>query len=148
MYNEKEYQKQYRKDNKERLALNKKEWREKNKEILKEKAKIYQKENREKLTELNRLWKKNNPDKTSILYRRYNLKKKYGISLEDYENLSKSQNNQCAICYKEEKLVVDHNHTTGKVRGLLCNDCNRNLIAQREDPEIFRRAADYLEKVT
>lgn len=42
--------------------------------------------------------------------------------------------------------MVDHNHDTGEVRGLLCNDCNRNLIAQRNDPEIFLRAAEYVRK--
>jgi|SRR5665213_1376959 len=52
------------------------------------------------------------------------LKLKYNLTSDDMHNLLKKQNNKCAICQKKTKLVVDHDHKTGKVRGLLCKKCN------------------------
>ena len=51
---------------------------------------------------------------------------------------------QCVICGHEEKLVVDHDHITGKVRGMLCNHCNRGLGHFRDDPMLLEFAAQYL----
>jgi len=56
----------------------------------------------------------------------------------------KSTVKQCVICGVEEKLVVDHNHKTGKIRGLLCNHCNRGLGHFRDDPTLLEFAAQYL----
>lgn len=58
-----------------------------------------------------------------IRMRRYN----YDLSQDEYVAMLERQNYQCAICHQEVKLVVDHNHDTGKVRGLLCNICNLGL---------------------
>lgn len=59
------------------------------------------------------------------------LKKRYGITVEQYDLLLKSQKGVCAICggnnLDEKRLSVDHDHNTGEVRGLLCNTCNRKL---------------------
>jgi hypothetical protein len=55
------------------------------------------------------------------------LKRKYDITIEDYQKLIGLQNKKCAICNQEKSLVVDHSHTTGVVRGLLCNHCNLAL---------------------
>src|SRR5882672_1412366 len=66
-----------------------------------------------------------------------NLKWWYGISLEDYNYILNHQNNRCAICKKlpepYKSLYVDHNHTTNKVRGLLCSNCNTALGFLKED---------------
>ena len=80
------------------------------------------------------------------------LKRKFGITLEQYKKLFKEQNGVCAICGKEEKiknrsLAVDHNHKTGKIRGLLCNRCNHHLLSgANEDVNILQLAINYLNK--
>ncbi len=76
------------------------------------------------------------------------LKVKYGINLADYERMLNSQNGVCAICGKapESRLVVDHNHETGKIRGLLCSHCNRGLGCFGDTPINMRLAASYVEK--
>jgi hypothetical protein len=77
------------------------------------------------------------------------LKERYNMSLEQYEDLLRAQDGKCKICkilaiYQRVKLVVDHCHTTGKVRGLLCNACNRMLGYGRDNPDILRRGIEYL----
>ena len=73
------------------------------------------------------------------------LKRKYGISLEDYESMFTSQAGQCKICKTgEEDLVVDHCHETGRVRGLLCNSCNWGLGHFKDSVESLIIAKEYL----
>ncbi len=83
----------------------------------------------------------------SSLYRRsYHLSSKYdGMTIEQYEELLKQQGNCCAICHKPAKrLHVDHNHTTGKVRGLLCRPCNTGIGLLDESPSTLLSAVKYL----
>lgn len=98
----------------------------------------------------------NNPEKRKRLYRKHNLKSKYGLTIEDIEIMLKNQNYKCAICGKEiflhgasmdnNKIArVDHNHETGKVRGLLCNDCNRGIGLLKDNPLFLANAIKYLE---
>lgn len=85
----------------------------------------------------------------------WRLQYKYGITPDDYQAMLDSQNGGCAICgitqtqvWKEgwnHPLEVDHDHDTGKVRGLLCSSCNVSLGRFKHDPALLRRAADYLE---
>ena len=76
-----------------------------------------------------------------------NLRKKYGMSLEDFENMRREQGWACAICdmvvESESQLCVDHDHETGAVRSLLCFSCNGKLGAI-EDAEWRIRAEAYL----
>jgi Recombination endonuclease VII len=80
--------------------------------------------------------------------RRRRLKRKYGISLEEYERLLALQNGACAICLlkSDRMLHVDHCHKTGRVRGLLCVKCNTGLGCYNDDPSLMRRGAAYLER--
>lgn len=77
----------------------------------------------------------------------YKLKHNYDLTIEEYNVMLKEQNNLCLIC-KEIliKPVVDHCHTTGKVRGLLCGTCNSGIGMLKDDPEIVLRAYDYLKE--
>lgn len=91
---------------------------------------------------------------TREIQRRSNLKRHYGISIEEYESIAISQDGRCAICRCPPKrvkrravayrLCVDHDHATGRVRGLLCNDCNRALGLLGDDPHVLLRAVGYL----
>ena len=81
------------------------------------------------------------------------LQRNYGISFADYNGLLKKQGGKCAICGGEGflmkachriKLVVDHDHATGKVRGLLCHNCNRALGLLHDNPVTINNALEYL----
>lgn len=73
------------------------------------------------------------------------LKTKYGISNTDYEAMYTRQEGKCWICHKELKVLnVDHDHTTGAVRGLLCNSCNRMIGFAEESFDILVSAIAYL----
>lgn len=80
---------------------------------------------------------------------RWNLKRYYGIEIEDYERMLVEQNSCCKICGKHnsefsKRLNVDHDHETGKVRGLLCIKCNRGIGLLQDSPVILQRALEYL----
>jgi len=71
---------------------------------------------------------------------------KYRISPAEHAELLEKQHGGCAICGLVVKLCVDHNHKTGKVRGLLCPACNRGLGAFRDSTYALRAAVTYLEQ--
>lgn len=84
-----------------------------------------------------------NPDRI----RSMDLKAKYGMTIADYKAMLARQEGRCAICgTAEEKLVVDHNHKTGKVRELLCHLCNAMIGCARENLGILANAITYLEQ--
>lgn len=99
----------------------------------------------------NALWHKKSKENKLHIGRKYNYKTKYGISLEKYEELLVAQNHKCAICGKDEvevpkkRLCVDHCHTTGKVRGLLCHYCNIAIGHMFDSTENLNKAVQYLE---
>lgn len=74
------------------------------------------------------------------------LKSKYGITIEDYYQMVDNQNSKCLICKNEYPLYVDHNHTTHKVRGLLCSDCNSGIGLLKEDENILLSAIKYIKE--
>jgi hypothetical protein len=88
--------------------------------------------------------------------KRYQLRTMYGITWEDFLSVLQYQNYSCAICKRELKPVgnnseknsvgcVDHDHTSGKLRGILCSDCNTGLGSFKEDVESLKQAVRYLE---
>ena len=84
--------------------------------------------------------------------RRTHLKRMYNITLEEYEEMSIKQNHKCAICgspemnNKNKVLCVDHNHTTNKIRGLLCGLCNTGLGNFLDNSRRLVNAIKYLKK--
>lgn len=89
----------------------------------------------------------------ALSMKNYTLKRKFGITLEDYDEMIAAQENKCAICQLPQelnvlkrKLAVDHNHKTKQVRGLLCDKCNRGLGFFGDNFGILFKAAEYLRK--
>jgi hypothetical protein len=81
------------------------------------------------------------------------LRRKYGITEEQYEELLETQGHSCGVCGKHEstfpvRLAVDHNHRTGEVRGLLCNYCNHRLVGRHTDADLILTVSEYLRKGT
>lgn len=145
---------------------------EERKQRNREKAAKYRKANPEKIREIQR---KSNAKRSldpnfseakrnyQALYREANAEtlrhkereRKFGITSKTYSLMLQSQNKVCAICGKPEtakrlgvvkSLSVDHDHKSGKIRGLLCSDCNTGIGKLKDDPSIIRAAADYLDK--
>lgn len=78
-----------------------------------------------------------------------NLRNLYGISLADYEDMVAAQDGKCAICDKEPEkrvLEVDHCHQTGRIRGLLCRNCNLAIGKLYDSAEVMERALAYLRR--
>ena len=78
----------------------------------------------------------------------YHLLRRYGITVEDYDRLVAAQGGVCALCRVRPPELVDHDHLTGAVRGVLCSCCNQGLGNFRDDAATARAAADYLERTT
>ena len=77
-------------------------------------------------------------------FRAANLFRWYGITQEDYDRMYEEQKGKCLICLRERTLVVDHNHTTGQVRGLLCSGCNTGIGQFEHDIALFDKAKEYV----
>lgn len=123
----KDYMKEYRDTNREAICANRRDYYAKNRiKILEQKKALYK------------------PDKTKD----QRLKREYGISLDDYNKLKEQQNNKCACCGEEKFLVIDHCHTHGNVRELLCNRCNTVVGMCEENIDIVLKIRDYIEKWT
>jgi hypothetical protein len=79
----------------------------------------------------------------------HTLRMRFGLDALDYRRLVERQDGLCAICSGGplgfSELCVDHCHTTGAIRGLLCRTCNTGIGHLRDSPELLRRALDYLE---
>lgn len=109
-------------------------------------------------------WKYANPDKMKIITDRRKqkeaadptfkrrmknkyLKSEYGITIDEYEKMLTDQNEGCKLCYRKAgktALHVDHEHETGKVRGLLCHQCNWYMGTIDADLEIINRIQAYI----
>lgn len=75
-----------------------------------------------------------------------NLKRKYGLDTVTFNAMKKEQEYKCLICKKDKSLVVDHCHSSGRVRGLLCHQCNTLIGFAGEDVNIFERAIQYVRR--
>jgi len=128
----KEYDKNYYLKNKIKFRNSDKKYKEKNRELLREKNAVY---------------RKNNPSVAYLSRRKAQLKMRFNISLNEYDNLLDKQGGVCKICKTKESrkvLCVDHNHNTGKIRGLLCSKCNRGIGLLGDNIDLLKVAIKYL----
>lgn len=124
------------------FTLSNKKTRIKNKDKIKVKQALYWAEVYKPIAAANYL-------KYKTKYKDYKLKTTFGITLNEYELRLKKQNNCCAICNRNRfefniDFAVDHCHITGKVRGLLCSNCNNGLGRFKDSVETIVCAASYL----
>lgn len=103
-------------------------------------------ENQEDNRRRAREWKTTHPDQ-ALLQRRIATLKQYDLTLDDFNLIMSDQKGCCAVCGKssDKILHVDHDHNTGKVRGLLCHNCNTGIGHLGDDPARLRAAIKYLE---
>lgn len=77
-------------------------------------------------------------------HKNFLLQRRYGITERHLQRIKDEQDGLCAVCRVQPAEHVDHSHTTGKVRGILCFNCNGALGRFEDDPEVMRRAIEYL----
>lgn len=107
----------------------------------------YYQHNKERLL----LWQKERNLSKPEFRRNNYLLSTYGITIEDYNKMFEQQNGCCAICNKHQsefknRFHIDHNHITGKIRGLLCQKCNHGLGLFQDSSEILVIASEYLKR--
>ena len=130
------------------IVESEKAYKKKHKAKIKEQMKLWREQNKESILEYNKEWKSKKPD----YHVNRHLQLNYGLSLEDYNLLLKSQNEVCKGCgvfYKDAlrgKLFVDHCHTTGKIRGLLCQKCNTALGMINDNTNTLISLINYLKE--
>jgi hypothetical protein len=126
-----------------------------NREELLEKQRAYRAANPEKIAEGNRAYRAANPEKLRAYYEANREKmiekqkiRRFGITSAEYDQMVMAQCGTCGICGEPEapktRLSVDHDHDTGKLRGLLCGSCNRGIGLLQDSPELLNRASAYL----
>jgi hypothetical protein len=143
--------------NKEQHNTQERSYYEKNKEKVKARVRKYYSENKEEIkNKQNEKRRKDHPPKEKIIQsekevrRNQILKRNFGITLSDYNQMRFEQDNCCFICGRHEdefplhQLFVDHDHITGKIRKLLCNNCNSILGHARDDVNVLYKAVAYL----
>ena len=107
---------------------------------------------RRKNAEAGSAWYKRNRASQAERMRWNNLRRKYGVTREQYTRLLEQQGGVCAICGTTDpgranwNFAVEHDHLTDRVRGLTCHPCNVGLGMFKDDPTLMRLAADYVER--
>ena len=153
------YQALWRKQNSQMIKEYSIAWKHKNAKKIKEASATWRKKNHEKRKLLAAVWRAKNRDKLREKARRRNREKpaiklawnlaQYGLTIESHAELMKQQNGLCAVCGKQpgkKRFAIDHDHRSGKNRGLLCTSCNTGLGLFLDNPMLLREAANYLEK--
>lgn len=139
--------KRYREENKEKESLRCKLKYLKYRDKILEKSKIYRLKNIKKYKERSRKYNRENKEKLKIYHRELRLKQ-YGLTISSYNAMLERQKWLCAICgnpKEKRNFVVDHCHATGRVRGIIHYSCNLALGNAKDNPDILRKAAAYLE---
>lgn len=145
-----QYQRDFREHNPEKSKQYSKEWFSKNKDAHRQTGKQWRIVNRERYNERVRNYRAKNPGPHRDQTKKSHLKREYGISIEQKQQMISAQNNCCAICLGPliPHPYVDHIHGTNPVivRGVLCGGCNLGLGHFKDSPERLIKAASYLQK--
>lgn len=118
-----------------------------NKEKCLKRINDYNNKNKKEIAKQKKEYYKNNPDKARVHW----LKNKYGLTPEKYKKIFDNQHGCCAICGRHQTefkkvFVVDHDHQTGKIRGLLCYGCNLGLGGFDDNRDSLLSAISYLDE--
>jgi len=138
--------------NKEKVKARNKAWVEANKDKHDAATKAYQAANKEKYEAYKKAWREANPDRHKLHGRKNHLQRKYGLTLDQFAEMLRACDNRCQCCktpFSEilnEQPRVDHCHSTGMVRGILCHRCNRLLGDAEDNPSMLQECARYLER--
>lgn len=101
---------------------------------------------REKVLAVGIKYRQTHLESVAAYARGYYLRTVHGMTNDDYEAMLEAQDGKCSICSNSEgRLVIDHSHSSGIVRSILCDACNLMIGHGREDPKLLRCAASYLE---
>jgi hypothetical protein len=136
----------YYEDNKPKVLARIKQSNFENPIPNRERAKKFAKKNPERVKKYMEQWLENHPEQRKVFMRNSRIRK-YGIQPEIYYKLLNEQENRCAICKQEEEkrnLSIDHCHKTGRVRGLLCSNCNRGIGFLKDNVQFLKNAVQYL----
>lgn len=132
-------------ERKERKAKSLDQWRVDNPDKIKEQKRRHYEKHKDKIDQKAKDWYENNKER----YVNNALLRKYGVTLEQYNLLRAQQDFRCAVCNMHEtdvgkKMFVDHDHSTGKIRKLLCTRCNVGIGMLQDNPDIMECAAKYI----
>lgn len=158
----KEYIRKWKKKNLERVKVYSKTHNIKHKKQISDYNKVYEATHKTDRVRRRKTYYQKHKERIKMNGKKWNIKSRplvraeklkytYGITIDDYNNMLKSQKECCAICgtHKDDLktiLGVDHNHQTNKVRGLLCSKCNIALGGFHDDPILLMKAIKYLKK--
>jgi hypothetical protein len=135
--------------NESRLAKQK-AYREANREKHRAWANAYRLAHMQETRERKARWREANLAKERKRASDYYLRNRYGLTPEEFSAMRRDQNDRCAICRTPLSLLsrihIDHCHNSGKIRGLLCNNCNTGMGMLGDDVKILRRAIRYLQR--
>jgi hypothetical protein len=137
--------KEYRRKNPDRVNATARKSRWKHRDKANARAKAWFLKNRERALAASANRRKNKPRTV----KNEKLKSSFGITIEQYDAIAANQNHQCALCgipqaEQRKQMAVDHDHVTGKVRALLCHNCNVGLGNFKDSEQILTKAIKYL----
>jgi len=142
--------KKYRKENAERISQNRKQWCKNHPEKIRQQKIKYYENHSESIKKANKKYREKNKGRLKEVEKRRIMKKRYGLSHDDWLKMWEDQNGKCSICGESfvnpNDAFVDHNHDTNKVRGLLCRNCNFAIGLFKDNPELTIKATEYLLK--
>lgn len=149
----------WRRKNKKRVAGYSRAWVKKNRKRHNSKSLRWYNKNKKKALARHRVWRNKNRKRINFRKRTWRkrhsrqvkanrLKHEYGLTMREFSLLRKAQENCCAVCRKTFRKTpcIDHDHETGRVRGLLCNTCNTGIGMLKDSVIVVESAARYLRR--